>query len=115
MIKIKACARRHPVGIYFVFAFAISWIGVLLIGGPIFMRGESVKPKDLWLMGPAVLAGPCLSGLAMSCLVDGRPGVLFSREDITGALVGCASATCDGYEPDSAFRIMRNIVRMAAK
>ncbi|MBI5723375.1 MAG: DUF4159 domain-containing protein [Planctomycetes bacterium] len=43
-----------------------------------------------------------------------RPMVLVSQEDITGGLVGYASATCDGYEPESAFDVMRNVVLYAA-
>ena len=47
--------------------------------------------------------------------VQGRPAVLYSREDITGGLVGYESTTCGGYDPDSAFEILRNIVSHAAK
>ncbi|MBI5723031.1 MAG: DUF4159 domain-containing protein [Planctomycetes bacterium] len=43
-----------------------------------------------------------------------RPMVIFSQEDITGGLVGYASATCDGYEPQSACNLMRNIILYAA-
>ncbi len=48
-------------------------------------------------------------------LVDGRPAVLFSPEDITAGLVGCTARTIDGYDPRSAFEIMRNIVLSVAK
>jgi len=41
---------------------------------------------------------------------NGRAAVIFSAEDITGALVGYPSSTVDGYEPDSAFELMRNII-----
>jgi membrane protease YdiL (CAAX protease family) len=80
-MKIKDYARRYPVRVYFCLAFIISWAGSWLTGGPTFMRGESVQPQDLGPMGLAVLAGPCLAGLAMCYLVDGRPGLqaLFSR------------------------------------
>jgi len=43
-------------------------------------------------------------------LVDERPGVFFSAEDITGALVGYSSSAVDGYHPDSAFALLRNMV-----
>lgn len=43
-------------------------------------------------------------------LIDGRPAVIFSQEDVTSGLVGYPSFTCDGYSPESAFDIMRNIV-----
>jgi len=46
-------------------------------------------------------------------LLDGRPAVYFSREDITCGLVGYPSYTVYGYEPDTAFALMRNIVFQA--
>ena len=50
-------------------------------------------------------------------LVDGgkRAGVYFSKEDLTAGLVGYSCYTIDGYAPDSAYHIMRNIVLSAAK
>jgi len=48
-------------------------------------------------------------------LVDGRPGVIYSREDLTGGLLGCTAFTVDGYTPASAFQLMRNIVLSAGK
>jgi len=39
-----------------------------------------------------------------------RPGVIFSREDITAGLVGYAAHGIDGYAPDSAYAIMRNAI-----
>jgi hypothetical protein len=46
-------------------------------------------------------------------LLGERPAILLSREDITVALLGCSSTTCDGYDPESAFRLLRNIVLFA--
>jgi hypothetical protein len=43
-------------------------------------------------------------------IVGDRPGVIYSAEDITGALVGYASYKCDGYQPKTAFAIMRNVI-----
>lgn len=45
----------------------------------------------------------------------GRPAVLYSAEDITAGLVGYPSYTCDGYSPETGFRIMRNIVLFVAQ
>ena len=47
-------------------------------------------------------------------MVGDRLGVVFSREDVTCGLVGCASYACDGYAPQTAYEIMRNAVLMAA-
>ena len=52
---------------------------------------------------------PNLKGI----MVDSRVGVVFSREDITAGLVGYPSWTVDGYQPESAFELMRNIVASA--
>ncbi|MBI5724883.1 MAG: DUF4159 domain-containing protein [Planctomycetes bacterium] len=46
----------------------------------------------------------------LAVLKGDRPMVIVSQEDITGGLVGYTSATCDGYEPESAFNVMRNII-----
>ena len=39
-----------------------------------------------------------------------RTAVFLSKEGLTGALVGYPSYTAVSYEPDSAVRLMRNIV-----
>ena len=74
-MKVADVVRRHPVGAYLGLAFAISWGGSLLIGGPIALRGAALAAGDLWRMGGVVLAGPLLAGLAMSALADGRAGL----------------------------------------
>jgi len=60
------------------------------------------------------LAGRRVGNLK-AVLIDGkRPGVIFSREDLTAGLVGYPSYTVDGYLPDSAYQLMRNVVLLAA-
>jgi hypothetical protein len=51
----------------------------------------------------------------MAVMVGGRPGILFSEMDLTAGLVGYKSLTVDGYSPDSAFDIVRNIILYANK
>ena len=46
---------------------------------------------------------------------DGRAAVLYSREDLTAALLGTDSATASGYHPHSAYRLLRNIIALAAE
>jgi len=48
-------------------------------------------------------------------LVGGRPAVLLSELDLTAGLVGYPSLSVNGYTPDSAFRIVRNIILYANK
>ena len=42
--------------------------------------------------------------------MKGRDGVFYSREDITLGLLGVPVYDCDGYAPESAYEILRNIV-----
>ena len=46
-------------------------------------------------------------------LLDSRLAAVLSREDITAGLVGYPSYTVDGYAPESAYEIMRNLVLSA--
>jgi len=52
--------------------------------------------------------------LLRSVIVNDRPAVFFSREDLTAGLVGYSSSTVDGYAPESAYEIVRNIILHAA-
>lgn len=43
-------------------------------------------------------------------VLNDRPAVIFSPEDMTAALVGYPSVEADGYDPDTAWPLMRNIL-----
>jgi hypothetical protein len=45
--------------------------------------------------------------------VDGRRGVIYSREDVSSGLVGYDNYDVAGYDPEDCFRLMRNIVLTA--
>ena len=47
-------------------------------------------------------------------MINGRPGVLFSTEDMTGGLVGCPSYGCAGYQPESCYALLRNAIVFGA-
>ena len=47
-------------------------------------------------------------------LIGERLRVIVSREDLTAGLVGYASGAVDGYSPDSAVDLMRNLILYAA-
>jgi len=54
---------------------------------------------------------PVLRGV----LTGNRPGIIYSREDITHGLLGVPHFAVDGYAPQSAFAVLRNIVLTAGK
>jgi hypothetical protein len=54
-------------------------------------------------------ADPNLRGI----FLGKRLAVIYSKEDITGGLLGCPCYNCLGYAPDSCFALMRNAVVLA--
>lgn len=60
-------------------------------------------------MGPGATREPRLMGVT----VGDRIGVIYSGEDISAGLVGYQQHGLSGYEPDSAYQIMRNILLYA--
>ncbi|MCW3997088.1 MAG: hypothetical protein NWF10_00775 [Candidatus Bathyarchaeota archaeon] len=77
----QSFVKRHSVAVFFVLAFAISWISTFAIAGPKFLAGEAFELSDIGLMAVGMLNGPFFAGLIMSYLVDGKAGLkdLFSR------------------------------------
>jgi membrane protease YdiL (CAAX protease family) len=68
--------KRHPVLTFYVLAFAISWVGMLLvIGGPGNFPGASAQVEKLFLSVMLTwLAGPSVASIVVTGLVDGRAG-----------------------------------------
>ena len=81
MSTIMTLIKKHPVLTYFFLAFFVSWGGSLAVLGPKFFRGEPYQLTDLPLALLAMLAGPSLTGIALTDIVDGKSGLrdLFSR------------------------------------
>ena len=66
---------RHPVAIYFVLTFLISWSGILVVLGPGAFTGATVPTEGLLpLVYLAMFAGPSVAGILMTGLVDGKAG-----------------------------------------
>lgn len=79
--KSEYVARQHPVRIYFLRTFLISWGCALAIALPDLVRGRQPSIQTGLLMFPAMLLGPLISGIDLTFLVDGRAGLkdLFHR------------------------------------
>jgi uncharacterized protein len=83
MKTITAFVKRHPVLTFYALALAISWGGILIVvGGPGGYPGTPKQVAQLFLFVMlAWLAGPSVSSLLVTGLVDGRSGLreLLSR------------------------------------
>jgi membrane protease YdiL (CAAX protease family) len=76
MTTIKAFIKRHSVPIYFVLAFAISWGGMLAVGGLGGISGPTWQSDPrLPFLVVAMLAGPSVASLLLTSLSDGRAGL----------------------------------------
>jgi membrane protease YdiL (CAAX protease family) len=79
---INAWIRRHPVLAYYALVFIISWGGILIALGPGgFLGTTHTAQTQLFVGGPIALLGPSISGVLMTALIYGRPGLrqLLSR------------------------------------
>ena len=82
MLKIKAFVKRHPVLVYYALVFAISWGCILIVLGPGGFLGTSVTTQtQLFVGGQISLLGPSISGVLLTGLIYGKPGLrlLLSR------------------------------------
>lgn len=82
MTLVKAFIRTHPALTYFALTFAISWGGLLAVGGLVGMAGATWQSDPrLPFMAVAMLAGPSIAGILLTTLVSGRAGLreLLSR------------------------------------
>jgi uncharacterized protein len=66
---------RHSVLAYFLLTFGISWLGALAVAAPGIIRGYGVSKTTGIVMFPAMLLGPSVSGIALTCATDGREGL----------------------------------------
>ena len=68
--------ERHPASTYVALTFAISWGGVLIVVGPGGFPGTREQfDRLLPLAALAMIAGPSVSAIAMTALVDGTAGL----------------------------------------
>src|SRR5262245_50530714 len=72
---LRALVTHHPVTIYFVATFALSWAGALAITERAVMRGECLAKVTGLMMFPIMLLGPCLAGVALTGILRGANGL----------------------------------------
>lgn len=80
----SAFIKRHPETAYFILTFLISWGGLLVvIGGPEGISGPTERFESLLpIVILALLAGPCLAGILLTGLFDGRKGLRELRSQL---------------------------------
>jgi hypothetical protein len=82
--------------------------------GPVFkLKGHQID-RVLFRRRTRIRLGRIMDPNLYVVLLGGREAVFFSAEDITAGLVGFPSYTIDGYAPESAYRLLRNMVLRAA-
>lgn len=77
----QSLVRRYPAAVYFAATFAISWIGALAVSAPALLRNGTVSKTTGLMMFPVMLLGPCLTGIVLTGITNGKRGLrdLFSR------------------------------------
>ncbi len=81
-MNIKSAVNKRPFLVYIIFTCLISWLGLFAVTGPgIFSGMQDPAPAQLLLMFLAMYAGPSISGLVLTGIIDGKKGLraLFSR------------------------------------
>jgi membrane protease YdiL (CAAX protease family) len=69
-------AKRHPALAYYILVFLISWSGIIIALGPGGFLGTTHTARtQLFVGGPIALLGPTISGVVMTALMYGRPGL----------------------------------------
>lgn len=75
-MAINTFIKKHAVLIYFALTFAISWGGILFVLGP---NVTPAKEGEIEMLMPLMyclfIAGPCIAGILMTMLVNGRAGL----------------------------------------
>ena len=83
MKLVKRFIEEHPVGVFFLVAFAIPWLPSFLVVGPRFFRGEDVELLVM-VIAVAMFAAPILSGILIAFIIEGKRGIrdMFGRMKI---------------------------------
>ncbi|HEY5946033.1 MAG TPA: type II CAAX endopeptidase family protein [Kofleriaceae bacterium] len=73
---LRGLIRRYPATSYFALTFLISWGGLVAIVGPSGLVGTKQEFERLIPFAiPAFALGPCIAGIAMTWICEGRSGL----------------------------------------
>lgn len=68
--------RKHPLGSYFILAFALSWGGVCAVIAPGEIPARPDRAEELFpFVYLAMLAGPSVAGILMTAITSGPEGL----------------------------------------
>jgi len=124
-----AGGESHEVGKGFVVsveavlasAFPGKRLWILPPGAPLYTLKDMKIDTVRWRRATRVAMLDTKKPQLQAITVNARPGVIFSRHDITAGLLGVPAAGIYGYhpgdttDPGTAFKLMRNIVLTATK
>jgi uncharacterized protein len=76
MATARGFLERHPVRTYFVLTLALSWSGLLIVGGSGFFSGSAWQTDPRFLPAiQAMLVGPPVAGILCTILFSGAAGL----------------------------------------
>ena len=74
-MDIKYFIERHPVLSYFTLAYAIAWLGILLIARAFASASQADPTLLVACVGLPMLIAPGVAGITVTALADGRAGL----------------------------------------
>lgn len=82
-MNIKYFIERHPVLSYFTLAYAIAWLGILLIVRAFASTSQADPTLLVACVGLPMLIAPGVAGITVTALADGRAGLQAIRARMT--------------------------------
>jgi hypothetical protein len=84
----KSFLHRHSLLSYFVLAYLITWGGILIFLASIGFEFTAIQMQEGLIIFGLMILGPCLSGLLLTALLEGRPGLGELWQRMTRWMVG---------------------------
>lgn len=74
-MTVTAKARQHPLVTFYALTYGLSWGAALVVLGASHFNLVELRPVDTGFIFAAMLLGPSVSGLMLTALLEGRPGL----------------------------------------